>query len=163
MICEVGMPAYPASESKAFLTDIIKKTRSVSGGKGLGVFYWEPQCYNWAGYGKGAWYNDGRPSVALDAFLEGVIPTPTPTSSPTPTPTTTYSSGLPGDVNGDGYVDSLDLSIFKRYILRKIDNLPVADAKRAADLNEDGYIDSTDVTILKRYLLRKIKALPYVV
>ena len=44
------------------------ETRSAGG---LGVLYWEPQAYNRVGYTKGAWNADGRPTVALDAFLEG--------------------------------------------------------------------------------------------
>ncbi|HEX3043452.1 MAG TPA: glycosyl hydrolase 53 family protein [Bacillota bacterium] len=91
IISEVGMEASAASTCKSFLTDIINKTKSVSGGKGTGVFYWEPECYNWAGYTKGAWNTNGRPSVAMDAFLEGGTPTPsftpTPTRGATPTPT----------------------------------------------------------------------------
>jgi len=51
------------------LTDIITKTKSVTGGKGLGVFYWEPQSYgNWKGYTLGAFDNSGKPTVAMDAF-----------------------------------------------------------------------------------------------
>lgn len=70
MICEVGMDVSAASTCKSFLTDIINKTRSLSGGKGLGVFYWEPESYNnWQGYTKGAFGSNGRPTVALDAFL----------------------------------------------------------------------------------------------
>lgn len=70
MICEVGMDATAASAAKAFLTDIINKTRSVSGGKGLGVFYWEPEAYgSWYEYTKGAFDSSGKPTVALEAFL----------------------------------------------------------------------------------------------
>jgi len=65
---------------------------------------------------------------------------------------------LYGDVNGDEFVDSLDLSVLKRYVLRKLDSLP---AREAADVNSDGAIDSLDVSILKRFLLRKIPSLPY--
>jgi arabinogalactan endo-1,4-beta-galactosidase len=43
MVVEVGMPANDPSTSKSFLTDIITKTKGVAKGKGLGVFYWEPQ------------------------------------------------------------------------------------------------------------------------
>ncbi|KNY25240.1 glycoside hydrolase family 53 protein [Pseudobacteroides cellulosolvens] len=42
MICEVGMDNTAASSSKSLISDLIKKVRSVSNGKGLGVFYWEP-------------------------------------------------------------------------------------------------------------------------
>ena len=71
MVVEVGMPVNDPSSTNLFLTDLIKKTRSVTGGKGLGVFYWEPECFNnWKGYGLGAFDSSGKPTVALDAFLE---------------------------------------------------------------------------------------------
>ena len=69
MVVEIGMPADQPEACKQFITDLISKTRSLSGKKGLGVLYWEPQAYNnWQGYGLGAWRNDGRPSAALEAF-----------------------------------------------------------------------------------------------
>ncbi|HTJ51042.1 MAG TPA: glycosyl hydrolase 53 family protein [Cyclobacteriaceae bacterium] len=69
MICEVGMDVTAASTCKSFLIDIMNKVKSVSGSKGLGVFYWEPECYNsWQGYGKGAFDTSGKPTVAMDAF-----------------------------------------------------------------------------------------------
>lgn len=68
MLCEVGMAATEPAASKAFLTDIIAKTNSVS--KGLGVFYWEPASYNdWQGYKLGAFDATGKPTIAMDAFL----------------------------------------------------------------------------------------------
>jgi len=67
MICEAGMAWDKAEMSKSYLTDLIAKTKSVP--KGLGVFYWEPQCYNgWNYYQMGAFDNSGKPTVALDAF-----------------------------------------------------------------------------------------------
>lgn len=70
MIVEAGMPYNQAEMCKSFLTDIIAKTKSIRGGNGLGVFYWEPQCYNnWQGYTLGAFDNSGKPTSALDAFL----------------------------------------------------------------------------------------------
>lgn len=69
MIAEVGMSWDQPAACKSFLTDIIAKTKSLPGNKGLGVFYWEPQCYsNWQGYTKGAFDNSGKPTAALDAF-----------------------------------------------------------------------------------------------
>lgn len=68
MVCEVGMDASDPADSKSFLLDIIAKTKLVTGGKGLGVFYWEPESYNWQGYTKGAFDNSGRPTIAMDAF-----------------------------------------------------------------------------------------------
>lgn len=67
MVVEVGMQASDPSDGRAFLTDIITKVNSVSGGNGLGVFYWEPEAYN-NGYGLGAFDNTGKPTEALDAF-----------------------------------------------------------------------------------------------
>jgi arabinogalactan endo-1,4-beta-galactosidase len=69
MIVEVGMPWDQANVCKSFLTDLISKVKSVKDGRGLGVFYWEPECYNnWQGYKLGAFDNSGRPTAALDAF-----------------------------------------------------------------------------------------------
>jgi arabinogalactan endo-1,4-beta-galactosidase len=67
MICEVGFAENDPTDAEAFLKDIIAKTQSVSGG--LGVFYWEPECYdNWQGYGEGAFGSNGEPTAALNAF-----------------------------------------------------------------------------------------------
>ncbi len=69
MVPEVGMPAYQSVACKAFLTDIIAKTKSLPNGNGLGVFYWEPQCHNnREGYSPGAFDNFGRPAIAMDSF-----------------------------------------------------------------------------------------------
>ena len=69
MVVEVGMPADQPQACKQFITDLISKTRALQGKKGLGVLYWEPQAYkSWQGYGLGAWGDDGKPSIALDAF-----------------------------------------------------------------------------------------------
>jgi arabinogalactan endo-1,4-beta-galactosidase len=69
MICEVGMDVNSPATAKAFLTDIITKVNSVPNGNGLGVFYWEPECYNWQSYSLGAFDNTGKPTAAMDAFL----------------------------------------------------------------------------------------------
>jgi arabinogalactan endo-1,4-beta-galactosidase len=67
MLCEVGMPYYDKYECNAFLIDLINKVKSVSG---LGVFYWEPECYDWEGYNLGAWDPVSKqPTLAMDAFL----------------------------------------------------------------------------------------------
>ncbi len=68
MICEVGMPVTAMDTCKSFLLDIISKTKSLAGNNGLGVFYWEPESYNWQGYTLGAFDNTGKPTVALNAF-----------------------------------------------------------------------------------------------
>lgn len=69
MIVEVGMSWDQAAICKSFLTDIITKTKSIADSKGLGVLYWEPEAYNnWQGYTLGAFDNNGKPTLALDAF-----------------------------------------------------------------------------------------------
>ncbi|HMO60946.1 MAG TPA: glycosyl hydrolase 53 family protein [Ferruginibacter sp.] len=71
MISEVGMPWDAADTCQLFLKDIIAKNKLLPGNKGLGVFYWEPQCHNnWKGYTLGAFDNSGRPTVAMDAFKD---------------------------------------------------------------------------------------------
>ncbi|WP_321517393.1 glycosyl hydrolase 53 family protein [uncultured Bacteroides sp.] len=69
MVCEVGMNWDAPDACNAFLKDIIAKTKSVTNGKGVGVFYWEPECYaGWNGYPLGAFDNNGKPTAALNAF-----------------------------------------------------------------------------------------------
>ena len=69
MIVEVGMPFSDPVTSQSFLANIINKTKSIAGGMGLGVFYWEPESYNnWQGYTLGAFDNSGKPTLALSAF-----------------------------------------------------------------------------------------------
>jgi arabinogalactan endo-1,4-beta-galactosidase len=69
MIVEVGMSWDQPAAGNAFLSDLIVKTKSVSGNKGLGVIYWEPEAYgNWQGYTLGAFDNSGKPTAALNAF-----------------------------------------------------------------------------------------------
>lgn len=68
MVVEVGMEEDQATTTRDFLTDLITKVNSVPNGNGLGVFYWEPEAYNWQGYGLGAFTAAGAPTIALDAF-----------------------------------------------------------------------------------------------
>lgn len=71
MIVECGMSWDSPTVCKSFLTDLIAKTKSVTGGKGLGVLYWEPEAYGqWQGYTLGAFDNTGKPTAALDAFAQ---------------------------------------------------------------------------------------------
>jgi arabinogalactan endo-1,4-beta-galactosidase len=68
MVVEVGMEADQPGITRSFLTDIITKVNSVANGNGLGVWYWEPEAYNWMSYGLGAFTTTGRPSEAMQAF-----------------------------------------------------------------------------------------------
>ncbi|HOM01358.1 MAG TPA: glycoside hydrolase family 9 protein [Acetivibrio sp.] len=67
---------------------------------------------------------------------------------------------LYGDVNDDGKINSSDLTLLKRYVLRIVSDLPSSKAKKNADVNRDGKINSSDVTIISRYLLKIIDKLP---
>ena len=68
MVCEAGYLYNQPVEAKNYLLDLIAKTKSVGG---LGVFYWEPECYNWQGYNLGAWDpTTKQPTAAMDAFFE---------------------------------------------------------------------------------------------
>ncbi|MBD2722042.1 glycosyl hydrolase 53 family protein [Hymenobacter armeniacus] len=69
MVVETGMPANRPIPTQQMLLDLLDKVRAVPGGKGLGVLYWEPQAYNWMNYGLGMWSSSGRPTAALNAFL----------------------------------------------------------------------------------------------
>jgi arabinogalactan endo-1,4-beta-galactosidase len=68
MVSEIGMDATAASTCRSFIADIVAKTKSVTGG--LGVFYWEPESYNWQNYGLGAFDNSGKPTMALYGFTD---------------------------------------------------------------------------------------------
>jgi arabinogalactan endo-1,4-beta-galactosidase len=70
MIVEVGTP-WDHVDAKSIVADLIAKVRAVKNHKGLGILYWEPAAYgNWKGYSLGAFDNTGKPTSALDAFLE---------------------------------------------------------------------------------------------
>lgn len=58
-----------------------------------------------------------------------------------------------GDINNDGYINSSDYALMRRYILEIIDTFPFPEGKLAADLNGDGVINSSDAILLSRYLL----------
>jgi arabinogalactan endo-1,4-beta-galactosidase len=69
MVVEVGMSWDQEASCRSFLEDIISKTKSLPGNKGLGVLYWEPEAFaNWNGYTLGAFDNRGVPTTALNAF-----------------------------------------------------------------------------------------------
>lgn len=70
MISEIGMDVTAATTSRSFISDIVSKTKSITGGQGLGVFYWEPESYNWESYSFGAFDNTGKPTVALYGFTD---------------------------------------------------------------------------------------------
>ena len=67
MVVEGGYLYDQAVTANHYLLDLIAKTKSAGG---LGVFYWEPECYDWQDYQLGAWDPaTEEPTVAMDAFL----------------------------------------------------------------------------------------------
>ena len=60
----------------------------------------------------------------------------------------TVSNILYGDVNGDGEIDSADVTRLRRYIA----GWDVEIDLDAADVNDDGEVDSADVTRLRRFI-----------
>jgi len=69
MVVEVGGEDTKVQNTFDMLTAVIKKVKEVPNGKGLGVFYWEPEgARSWSHYSLSAWGDDGKPSKALDAF-----------------------------------------------------------------------------------------------
>ncbi|MFI1772005.1 glycosyl hydrolase 53 family protein [Thalassobellus citreus] len=71
MIVEVGGDYTLVQNTYNMLTAVIAAVKNVPNEKGLGVIYWEPQgAKSWSGYQLNAWQDNGRPSLALDAFKE---------------------------------------------------------------------------------------------
>ncbi|MFN4199186.1 MAG: arabinogalactan endo-beta-1,4-galactanase [Flavobacterium sp.] len=71
MVVEVGGEDHQIENTRDLLKATIEAVRNVPNGRGLGVFYWEPQgARSWSKYGLSAWGEDGKPSPALDAFKE---------------------------------------------------------------------------------------------
>ncbi len=106
----------------------------------------------------------GKNGVSIGNLSNNPTPTstkPTPTKETDPTPTDipvtpTEGNVKYGDLNDDDYIDSTDLTLMKRYLMRKTQNIN----KEAADLNLDGEVNSTDLSLMKRYILKKIDKLP---
>lgn len=70
-------------------------------------------------------------------------PTPSPTSSPTPTP----AEFEPGDANGDGEINILDVTAL-------LNHIPViSSASGNGDCNEDGQVNILDVTCVLNLIL----------
>lgn len=70
MVVEVGGEDIKVQNTYDMLVAVHKKVLEVPEGKGLGVFYWEPQgARTWSHYALSAWGEDGKPTKAMDAFL----------------------------------------------------------------------------------------------
>ncbi len=71
MVVEVGGEDSKDQNTYDMLVAVQKKVKEVPHGKGLGVFYWEPEgARSWSHYALSAWGSNGKPTKALDAFLQ---------------------------------------------------------------------------------------------
>ena len=71
MVVEVGGEDNKVQNTYDMLVAVQQKVKAVPGNKGLGVFYWEPEgARSWSKYALSAWGDDGKPTHAMDAFLQ---------------------------------------------------------------------------------------------
>ena len=71
MICEIGGEDTEIEDTYNMLKEVIERVKKIPEENGLGVFYWEPQgAFSWSKYKLSAWRSDGKPSNALDAFID---------------------------------------------------------------------------------------------
>lgn len=69
MVSEIGLATTAETEGKQFVEKVIQNLQSLPNKKGLGVFWWEPEAYNWNGYGKVAWNtNTQQATLAMKGF-----------------------------------------------------------------------------------------------
>ncbi|MFM2480074.1 arabinogalactan endo-beta-1,4-galactanase [Celerinatantimonas sp. YJH-8] len=68
MITEIGA-SWNDSNAQNIVSTMINYVKNVNNGRGLGVFYWEPEAANFQSYTMGAWNpNTMRPMSTLNAF-----------------------------------------------------------------------------------------------
>ncbi|WP_210520090.1 glycoside hydrolase family 53 protein [Hymenobacter terricola] len=85
MVSEVGGEDTAPQDTYDMLVAVQQAVRAVPNHKGLGVFYWEPEgAKSWSGYALSAWGADGKPTAALNAFLDQPAPKPMPKPAPKP-------------------------------------------------------------------------------
>lgn len=67
MMVEIGFSYSRPDITYQYITYIMERVKELDG---LGVFYWEPIARSpFTNYSKGAWDDDGSPSIAMDAFI----------------------------------------------------------------------------------------------
>ncbi len=74
--------------------------------------------------------------------------TPVPTSTPMPVPTDT-PTGLRGDVNGDGTINSIDAALILQFSAGLFPTLPNFDQ---ADANNDGSVNAVDAALILQFI-----------
>ena len=70
-----------------------------------------------------------------------------------------YENCAPGDVNGDGYINSSDSLL----VIKSMSEAGILfeNQKKNADVNKDGFVNSADALILLRYAVGEISHVPY--
>lgn len=63
------------------------------------------------------------------------------------------SGAVKGDLNGDGTVDVIDLSLYKQYLLGIITTTSIPHYEYVLDLNDDSSYDVIDLILIKKLLL----------
>jgi hypothetical protein len=92
-------------------------------------------------------------------FLPGTLFVPNDTSDYIPiTPAAAIQPPFYGDVNGNGRVDSADVTMLRRRIAQGNANGLIGFNAENADVNADGEINATDVTLLRRYVAASDRA-----
>jgi len=72
IVSEIGMPTSQPQAARQFTEQVIRNLQSIAGNRGLGIFWWEPQAYNWRGYGKVAWNgNTGANAYQATEAMKG--------------------------------------------------------------------------------------------
>jgi len=68
--------------------------------------------------------------------------------------TVSVESAVLGDVNGDGYVNTVDLVMLRKYLASMDPETKISDivVHKGADGNQDGVIDTIDLTFVRQYL-----------
>lgn len=132
MIVEVGGEDTKPQNTYDTILAAMDRVNAVPEGRGLGIFYWEPQgAKNWSGYGLSAWGNDGRPSTALEAFLA-----------------TPQSRAIPKDPAGSIYTFfSTPKSRYVSVNTAESGRMSVASATVASDAERFTLFNNTDGTV----------------
>jgi len=70
IVSEIGLASNSPVEGRKFVEKTIQNVQSLGGKKGIGVFWWEPEAYDWKGYGKVAWNSNvgANPFQATEAM-----------------------------------------------------------------------------------------------
>lgn len=134
-----SLPVKTASGSTPLYTDAAKSKimYTMNAGRNYKVLAQQGSMQQVYSYGRGAysaigWIHSGNTTSSSAASKSSRI----------------SSTGLRGDINGDGQVTSNDLALLKQYL----NNSTVVINKTDADMNNDGVVDSVDYNYLIYFL-----------